>query len=85
LHGSVPPGVGTLISAEWDFDGTGTYPFHHDEVDGTAAELTLSTTHTYDRPGTYFVTGKVESHRDGDVKATSRRIPNLAQARIVVT
>jgi hypothetical protein len=85
LHATVPAGAGTLIGAQWDFDGSGAFPFRHDEVDGTAAELTLSTTHTYDKPGTYFVTGKVESHRDGDLAATSRRIPNLAQARIVVT
>ena len=46
--------------------------------------VTLSTTHAYDRPGVYFVTGRVHSHRQGDVKATSCCIPNLAQARVVV-
>jgi hypothetical protein len=53
-------------------------------VDGTAASVTLSTTHTFDRPGEYFVTGRVHSHREGDVAAASRRIPNVAQARVVV-
>ena len=33
----------------------------------------------------YFVTGRVHSHRDGDVNAKSCRIPNLAQVRVVVT
>ena len=69
----------------WDFDGDGTYPFHHDDVDGSAREVKLSLTHAYDQPGTYFAAVLVSSHRDGDVKATSRRIPIVARARVVVT
>jgi hypothetical protein len=84
VHGEVPPGAGTVIGVKWDFDGTGTYPFLHD-VDGTQAQVDLSTTHSYDRPGTYFVTAMVESHRDGDITVASRRIPNIASARVVVT
>jgi hypothetical protein len=83
VHAEVPPGAGSLVSIEWDFDGSGTYPFQHPDVGGTLTSL--STTYTYDRPGTYFATARVHSHRDGDVKATDRRIPNVAQARIVVT
>jgi hypothetical protein len=84
LQATVPAGAGTIVSADWDFDGQGQFPFHHTGIDGTAASVTFSTTHTYARPGVYFVTGRVHSHRDGDVKATSRCIPNLAQARVVV-
>src|SRR3546814_10122984 len=29
----VPPGAGTIIAVEWDFDGQGKYPFGH-EVSG---------------------------------------------------
>jgi hypothetical protein len=47
--------------------------------------VTLSATHTYERPGLYFVTARVESHRDGDVKAERCRIETLGQARVVVT
>ena len=79
----VPPGTGTVVAVRWDFDRSGSYPFE-DQVDGTAVTLTSTTTHRYDRPGTYFATALVESHRDGDVLAASRRIPNLASARIVV-
>jgi hypothetical protein len=84
LHAEVPPRAGTIISIDWDFDGSGTYPFSHPDIDGTANEVKLSITHSYDRPGTYFATALVHSHRDGDVTATSRRIPNVASARIVV-
>jgi hypothetical protein len=83
VHTEVPAGAGSIIAVRWDFDGSGTYPFAHD-VDGTASTLDLSTTHTFDEPGTYFATAMVESHRDGDVGAEHRRIPNLASARVVV-
>jgi hypothetical protein len=79
----VPPGAGTIVGVKWDFDGSGTFPFAHD-IDGTATDVRLSTSHAFDRPGTYFVTALVESHRDGDVKATARRIPNVASARVIV-
>jgi hypothetical protein len=84
VHAEVPAGAGTIIAVKWDFDGSGTYPRSHPDVDGSAGEVKLSMTHAYDRPGTYFATALVESHREGDVNAVGRRIPNLASARIVV-
>jgi hypothetical protein len=84
VHAETPPGAGTIIGAKWDFDGSGTYPFVHGDVDGTTSDVTLTTTHAWDRPGTYFATCLVESHVGGDAHATSRRLPNLASARIVV-
>ena len=68
---------------KWDFDGSGSFPVSH-SVDGTRSEVAFTTTHRYDRPGTYFATALVESHREGDVGAAFRRIPNLAAARVVV-
>jgi hypothetical protein len=84
LRAAVPPGAGTIVEADWDFDGLGAFPFKHSEIDGSAASLTLTTTHAYDRPGEYFVTGRVHTHREGDVSGSARRIANVAQARIVV-
>jgi hypothetical protein len=83
VHAETPPGAGTIVAAAWDFDGSGTYPFSH-EVDGTRSEVTLRTSHSWDRPETYFATCLVHSHVDGDVTATSRRLPNLATARVIV-
>jgi hypothetical protein len=80
----VPPAGGKIVSVEWDFDGSGTFPFRHD-VDGTDTAVGFSTTHTYDQPGTYFATARVRSHRDGDVTATTRLLENLASARVVVS
>ena len=83
VNAETPPGAGTIVGVQWDFDGTGTYP-KHEAVDGKSAAVSFSTSHSYDKPGTYFVTALVESHRDGKVDATSRRVPNVASARVVV-
>ncbi|MDO8363357.1 MAG: tannase/feruloyl esterase family alpha/beta hydrolase [Actinomycetota bacterium] len=80
-----PPGAGTIVGIKWDFDGSGSFAHAHDDIDGTATAVTRSLSHTYDVPGTYFATALVEAHRDGDVAATSRRVPNLAQVRVVVS
>jgi len=84
VDAEVPPGAGTIVGVEWDFEGSGTYEYRHDGIDGTAARVHLETRHTFDRPGEYFVTARVHSHRRGDVHAQTRRIPNLAQARVIV-
>jgi hypothetical protein len=84
VHAEVPPNAGTIVDVEWDFDGTGTYPYRHEGVDGTANELTLSTSHTYDRPGLFFATARVTSHRGGDVDAEQCRIETIAQVRVEV-
>jgi hypothetical protein len=85
VQGEAPPGAGTIVEVEWDFEGAGTYPYRHEGVDGSASRVSLSTTHAYGRPGTYFATARVCSRRDGDVANPTCRIPNLAQARIVVS
>jgi hypothetical protein len=84
VHAEVPPGAGAVVSVEWDFDGSGSFPLRH-EVDGTDSAVTLRTTHRYTTPGTWYASARVQSHRLGDVHATTCRIENVAQARIVVT
>jgi hypothetical protein len=80
----MPPGAGSIIAVEWDFDGHGTYPMRHDDIDGTQTSLTRTVTHRFDQPGTWFVTALVHGHRDGDTTASFRRVPNLGQVRVVV-
>jgi hypothetical protein len=80
----VPPGSGTIVSVEWDFDGQGGFPAHED-VEGTDTAGKWVRTHVYDAPGTYFATARVCSNREGDVQGEFRRLPNLASVRIVVT
>ncbi len=84
VRADVHPEAGTIVSVQWDFDGTGTYPYSHAEVDGRSSSTSLTVRHAYDRPGVYFATARVESHRSGDLSAGERRIQTLGQARVVV-
>ncbi len=83
VHAELPPGVGSIISLEWDLDGSGAFATHDDPAPPVTV-LTRSIDHVFTVPGTYFVTARVHSHREGDPAATSRRIPNVGQARIIV-
>jgi hypothetical protein len=85
VQAEVPPGAGTVVAVRWDLDGRGRYPVNQAGVDGSSPAVRLSTTHVWETPGTYFATALVESHREGDVDAVARRVPNLASARVVVT
>jgi hypothetical protein len=78
-----PPRTGEIVSAEWDFEGTGTYP-DHARIRHTRRTVHLDATHTFTRPGTYFPVVRVTSQRDGDQATPYTRIPNLARVRVVV-
>ncbi|RYH14062.1 MAG: hypothetical protein EON57_01015 [Alphaproteobacteria bacterium] len=80
---AVPPGAGSIIAAEWDFDGSGTFATRSPVGDG-AADAAVSIDHTFDKPGTYFVTLRGRSQRQGDARSLYGRIDNLARVRIVV-
>jgi hypothetical protein len=84
-HAECPPGGGSIISIECDFDGSGSWPLQFDGVDGTSASAQVETTHIYKEPGTYFPSVRVTAHRDGDVTATSCQASNLGRARVRVT
>jgi hypothetical protein len=46
--------------------------------------VTLRSTHTYDKPGTYFAVLTVESNREGDQETPFARVRNLDRVRVVV-
>ncbi len=81
----MPAGAGRVVNVEWDFEGFGTFPFTHDLADGWLTSVTLTTTHTFSRPGTYFPAVRVRSQRDGNMQDRSRWIENLGRVRVVVT
>jgi hypothetical protein len=85
VSAEAPPGSGTITSVEWDFEGIGAWPHRHDEIDGNAAKVSLTATHIYTAPGTYFPAVRVNSHRAGDRGARFRRCENLARVRVIVT
>lgn len=79
----LPENTGTIVSAEWDFEGEGTFNYKS-EVDGTKSTLSLKETYTYKKPGTYFVTLRVASQREGGTETPFTLIRNLDRVRIVV-
>jgi hypothetical protein len=80
----VPPDAGTVVAAEWDFDGIGTYPTAA-RIDSPQMLVHLSTTHSFAKPGTYFTVLRATSQRDSDTKTPFGRIQNIARARVVVS
>jgi hypothetical protein len=79
----VPPGTGTIIAAEWDFEGAGTFPITSPVKRGLkVASVTI--THRFDKPGTYFPALRGISQRQGDAKTAFGRIQNLGRVRVVV-
>jgi hypothetical protein len=79
----LPSGTGTIIGAEWDFDGTATWPVSHSEADGTSPTVRVTTTHRFDAPGSYFPAFRVSSHRHGRA-GRGAPVQNLARVRVVV-
>ncbi len=70
-----------IVSASWDFDGTGDF----DKVyDGDSETIEVETQHTYDAPGSYFASFRVAAHRDG-ASGRGVKVDNLARVRVVVT
>ncbi len=87
----MPPNVGPVVSAEWDFDATaavvagdeGRYPIAEDFA--PAQRVTLTRRHTFVRPGTYFPALRVSSQREGRADSPYARVMNLGRVRVVVT
>ena len=82
----VPPHTGKIVAAEWDFEGAGTFPVvgKFNLMDKTGSGVTLKTTYTFSKPGTYFPTLRAASQRQGDVKTPFARVQNLGRVRVVV-
>ena len=80
----VPQGAGTVVAAEWDFEGVGAYQV--EESLGSSRSLALiSATYTYDRPGTYYPVIRATSQREGNAQTPYARVQNIARARVVVS
>lgn len=82
----VPPATGSVVAAEWDFDGSGDYAIKESFDDKPAIKnhVALKRAYTFAKPGTYFVTLRVASQRQGDVKTVFARAHNLERVRVVV-
>jgi hypothetical protein len=82
----LPKNTGRVVSAEWDFEGDGTFPINQkqisfDEKNGIA---TLKMSYKFSKTGTYFPTVRIASQRNGDAKTAFTRIQNLDRVRVIV-
>src|SRR4051794_10223440 len=70
----------------WNFETSNVFPVKGKfmPADKTGSRVTLKTTYTFTKPGTYFPTLRVASQREGDVKTAYTRIQNLDRVRVVV-
>jgi hypothetical protein len=79
-----PPGTGSIVAAEWEFEGAGDYPVKAQLADTSKSRVTVTTRYTFTKPGTYFPALRAYSQRQGDAKTPYARIPNLDRVRVVV-
>jgi len=81
----LPPGIGSLVRAEWDFEGAGEYPLR-EKIDDRSSKnrITLKTAYSFTKPGTYFPALRVASNRQGDANSEYALVQNLGRVRVVV-
>ncbi len=81
-----PPGGGTVVGAEWDFEGGGEYPLAEafDDSNSSFSRVALKTSYAFSKPGTYFPVVRASTHRQGDFKTSFARIQNMGRVRVVV-
>jgi hypothetical protein len=77
----VPAGTGKIVSAGWDFTGTGTYT--PDNIRRPKPTVKLDGSHRYTEPGTYYVSVKVASSRSGRAEPFAQ-VENLDRVRVIV-
>jgi hypothetical protein len=80
----VPLGAGTVVMAEWDFDGSGDFAVRETGLDGSASRLNVWESHTFTEPGTYFPALRVRSQRQGNMAQPHAQVQNLGRVRVVV-
>lgn len=78
----VPTGSGSVVSAEWDYAGEGS--FTGAAALDPAASVSVVGGHKFERPGTYFPVVRVTSQREGDAATPYGRVQNIGRVRVVV-
>ena len=80
----MPEGTGKIVEAAWDLDGSGNFFAQVDPSQIGSTKVVLERQQRFTESGTYFVTLRVVSQRQGDVATPFTRIQNLARVRVVV-
>lgn len=80
---TAPPGAGSVVAAQWDFEGKGDFS-EVSPVPHRVGRLKVTFTHRFDRPGVWFPALRGISQRDDDRKTAYARLQNLGRVRVVV-
>jgi hypothetical protein len=80
-----PPGAGSIVGAEWDFEGAGDYPVTSQLKNTKSTRVKVKTTYNFSKPGTYFPALRASLHRQGDSQTPWARVQNLGRVRVVVS
>lgn len=82
----LPANTGKVVSAEWDFEGQGTFLIKQKKIVFNSKEnqATVTAKYQFKNTGTYFPTLRVASQREGNTKTPFARIQNLDRVRVVV-
>lgn len=82
----VPPNTGTIVTAQWDFEGEASFAIdgivNYVNEDGT--EGIVEASYLFSEPGTYFSVLRVASQRNGSSSDIFTQVLNLARVRVVV-
>ena len=76
------PDTGSVVGAEWDFDGSGAYAVKSQL--GAAPQVTVTQSHAFQKPGTYFPALRAIVQREDAVGTPFARVQNLGRVRVVV-
>ncbi|MBP3217548.1 MAG: hypothetical protein J6M46_04160 [Lachnospiraceae bacterium] len=91
---TVPENAGEVTGIRYDFNDNWTYPgakdifpvegsFTRTKKDGISGAVS-EMVHSFEKPGTYFVSARVSSQRNGDEKDLFTQILNLDRVRVIV-
>jgi hypothetical protein len=78
-----PEGGGTIVSIEWDFDGSGAFAVTEAEIDAGRTSVRVRTSQRFDVAGTYFPAVRVVARRPGDEDWSA--VPAAAQTPLLPT
>lgn len=82
----LPANTGKIISAEWDFDGEGTFPIKQGQIiyNKKTGFASVKMKYRFHKAGTYYPTLRVVSQREGNTQTPYTRIQNLDRVRVVI-
>jgi hypothetical protein len=80
-----PADAGSIVRAEWDFEGAGDFPMVGDLKDTKSNHVEVKAMHAFAAAGTYFPALRASLQRTGDPLTSYGRIPNLGRVRVVVS